>query len=382
MSIMNNLQYNSVENFVFDQSFRNWVLNKADKDETAFWEEWTAQNAHKLEMLNISKNIIHALSVKRQQLGPTELDREIEKIILQLPLVETTTADVPVLNIHQYPKKNLYKKWISIAASIVLLLSAGYYFYWQSQKSRTAPYDNFYAANEKSLIEFSNNTSNPQQFNLPDGSTALLESRSRLSYSLNKDEAGNFLKREIFLEGGCFFNVQKNPLQPFIVYTNSIVTKVLGTSFRVSAYSKDEKATIEVRTGKVSVYRKEDFKKEASRPNELGGLLLLPNQQVIFSSGNSRLVKSLITNPVILSRTSEQKTALDEVPVKELFQKLEIDYGIKIIYDEASISNCAITATTFGDQSFYQKLNLICKSINGRYESIDGSIVIFSSGCK
>jgi ferric-dicitrate binding protein FerR (iron transport regulator) len=377
--MMHNQEYSSVEDFVFDPSFKNWVLKNADQTETLFWEEWAARNADKLELLNVSRSIIYSLSVKRPQLSAAELEQEIESIVKQLPLVESTVP--PASEVLKLPAGIYFRKWLRMAAMLLLMLSAGY-FYWYWQHAGTASYNSFYAANEKSLIEYFNNTNKPQLFNLPDGSTALLESKSRLSYSLNKDESGKYAKRELFLEGGCFFTVQKDPSQPFIVYTNTIVTKVLGTSFRVSAYSKQEKATIEVRTGKVSVYRKEDFKKEASRPNELGGLLLLPNQQVVYNSGSSRLIKSLVPEPVIVvPQAVSTKLSFDEAPLTEVFQRLEQDYNIKIIYDEAVVANCAITAT-FGNEGFYQKLSLICKSINGRYESIDGSIVIFSNGCK
>jgi transmembrane sensor len=35
-----------------------------------------------------------------------------------------------------------------------------------------------------------------------------------------------------------------------------------------------------------------------------------------------------------------------------------------------------------GNESFYDKLNIICKAINGSYEEIDGNIVVTAPGCK
>ena len=43
-------------------------------------------------------------------------------------------------------------------------------------------------------------------------------------------------KREVVLEGEAFFNVTKNPRQPFIVKTGKISTIVLGTSFNVKSF--------------------------------------------------------------------------------------------------------------------------------------------------
>jgi len=73
--------------------------------------------------------------------------------------------------------------------------------------------------------------------------------------------------------------------------------------------------------------------------------------------------------------------SFNEAPLVEVFKKLESQYGLVIIYDEDVLKGCTFTAT-FGNEGFYEKLNLICKSTNSRYESVDGTIIIFSQVCK
>ena len=64
-------------------------------------------------------------------------------------------------------------------------------------------------------------------------------------------------KREVSLKGDAFFEVSKNRERPFIIYTETAMIEVLGTSFNVK--SKDNNSfSLSVRTGKVRVTSKKD----------------------------------------------------------------------------------------------------------------------------
>ncbi|MVZ63759.1 FecR family protein [Sphingobacterium humi] len=73
---------------------------------------------------------------------------------------------------------------------------------------------------------------------LPDGSKVWLNAASRLDYpmSFKGDE------RRVQLSGEAYFEVAHNAEQPFIVESNDQLVQVLGTSFNVNAYH-DEPAT-------------------------------------------------------------------------------------------------------------------------------------------
>jgi ferric-dicitrate binding protein FerR (iron transport regulator) len=60
--------------------------------------------------------------------------------------------------------------------------------------------------------------------------------------------------------------------KPFFVFANEIVTKVVGTSFKIKAYANQPNVEVVVRTGKVKVRSNELI----SNPKEL--IVLLPNQ--------------------------------------------------------------------------------------------------------
>ncbi|WP_319228479.1 FecR domain-containing protein [Draconibacterium orientale] len=60
-------------------------------------------------------------------------------------------------------------------------------------------------------------------------------------------------KREVFLEGEAFFEVQHDESKPFTVITNSIEVKVLGTVFNVTAYNDDVYTNTVLESGSVEI---------------------------------------------------------------------------------------------------------------------------------
>jgi len=176
--------------------------------------------------------------------------------------------------------------------------------------------------------------------------------------------------------------VAKNPEKPFLVFTNETVTKVLGTSFRVKAFDEESTVLVVVKTGRVSVYPKNDYEDtEGKSVKENKGVVLDPNQQAVFIRKENRLEKGKVARPEMLSESLQRKDQLfDEKPVSEVFQSLEKGYGIVITYNAEVLENCVISAQ-FDDENLKQRLNAICQAIGASYEMVDGQIIINSKGC-
>lgn len=75
-------------------------------------------------------------------------------------------------------------------------------------------------------------------------------------------------KREILVEGEVYLEVSKDPARPFIVKANGFDVKVLGTAFNVSAYKGVPSATVVLVNGSVEVETAGD-EKALLAPNQL-----------------------------------------------------------------------------------------------------------------
>jgi transmembrane sensor len=212
-----------------------------------------------------------------------------------------------------------------------------------------------------------NNDSRPFSVQLADGSTVVLQPHSEIFY----DKAFDSQLREVRLSGEAFFNVRRDEKRPFRVYSEEVVTQVLGTSFTVKAYQGDKEVTVAVRSGKVSV------KKEDDSP-----IILVPNQQARYNRTKNKVVREVVQDPkIILPQSDLFKMSFDEEPVTTIFDVLEKNYGIDIVYDKDVLSKCTLT-TAMSDEGLFERIKVICKAINADYRVEDGVILIDSAGCE
>lgn len=228
---------------------------------------------------------------------------------------------------------------------------------------------------ERGWVRYRNATQQVQQLQLPDASRVTLQPGSSLRYTTAL--AGP--RREVYLEGEAFFQVHKNPQRPFLVFTSQVVTTVLGTSFDVKAYPGQAQARVAVREGKVAVQPRATAQLDVTpaHPAKLG-VLLLPNQQVVYSVASHQLKKELVDKPAVLV---PQAFEFEERPVAEVFAALEKAYGVPIRYDRQKLAGCTVSIT-FYNEPLFEKLGLLCKSLGAYYTLADTQITIHSTGCQ
>lgn len=138
----------------------------------------------------------------------------------------------------QKPLRQWYQQpAIRIAASLVIVTSIILLLipYKQSEKPDLLIYQTVKGENKK--------------ITLPDSTLVWLNANTRLE--VLSDYAGDF--RKVNLVGEAYFQVRPDPERPFIITSGELQTKVLGTSFNVSAYPVLSDIKVAVNTGKVSV---------------------------------------------------------------------------------------------------------------------------------
>jgi transmembrane sensor len=352
---MNNIF--SIDELLDNDDFIAWSKSN-NPENSQFWTEYLANYPDQTE--NVHKARLIILSVIDSEEYILSKDDEVET----LKKINRSIFARPI---------QLFKniKWVA-AASVIIGISV--IWYWLSDEKNTnipQTYSALVTNSEKDLHEVENLTSKPIKEVLPDGSTIMLEKNSKISYV--KDFKGNI--REVFLSGEAFFQVTKNPLKPFVINSNGLITKVLGTSFTIKAYENEKEIKVMVKSGKVSVYKQVETAKEA--------IILNPNQQVVFDTKTTVFTKSIVENPIVLNKKLENiSLEFDGTPVSEVFKRLEKIYGIEIVYDNEIMTECFVTASLSDDDSLYSKLQLVCKAIESTYEISDGKIIIVSKGCK
>ena len=269
------------------------------------------------------------------------------------------------------PIRNAFGIWYKIAAVLLLTVGIGWLISRQNKGAKEYTYEKLTAEAGPELVEISNDRNADYKVKLPDGSEITLSKGSRISYSrhLTTDST-----RDVYLKGDGFFQVMKDSKHPFLVYTGGLVTRVVGTSFKIS--SSGTNVSVAVKTGKVAVYRMQELE-DGDKEN----LLLTPNQKAEYLGEQNLISKKLVENPVVL-KGQEEILNFDYVdaPASGIFDSLEKAYGINITYDAEAFSNCNITIP-FREEPFFTKLDIICRTIEAKYEVIGNDVIISGKGC-
>ncbi|MEI7736743.1 MAG: DUF4974 domain-containing protein, partial [Ferruginibacter sp.] len=136
----------------------------------------------------------------------------------------------------------------------------------------------------------------------------------------------------------------------------------------------------------VEVYENTTQEKSRTSPKN-NGVILLPNQKVIYDETARQFVSSLVDRPlpVIYNDSANQKVtagnmAFAETPLKTVLPLLEKNYGIEIVAENEALYKCLFT----GDinlQELYTKLDVICQAVGATYEVKGTKILIKGKGC-
>jgi len=143
---------------------------------------------------------------------------------------------------HITPHKRLTRKWRTWSAAAALLLLLGGYGLLQKKKNRT----------EKDNLTWQEKytpRNGRSKMTLADGSLVTLNADSRFKYPASFDGPA----REVYLTGEAYFTIQKDAAHPFIIHTNKMTIRVLGTSFNVRCYPDDDAMETTLIQGSIEV---------------------------------------------------------------------------------------------------------------------------------
>ncbi len=351
------------EDFLLDESFRNWIIN-SDDELNQYWGNVVRNYPETEIVMHHARELLLLWSQKENDLSEDELKIEVDRIMAN---TETLKVNGRV--------RSFNKSIISVAASILVVFGIAWAIFYKAQTIHNTSNDKAYTSKvEVPMREIQNTTDKKMKVVLPEGSVIELSPSSQLSF---REEFIQNKKREVYLSGEAFFDVTKDPLNPFFVYAHGLVTRVVGTSFFIK--TTESNVEVVVKSGRVSVLALKDIDNQKDRNTEL---LLIPNQQAIFSTKDNVISKSISSNPLelILPKTEQAFVFMDQ-PIENVFGTLERIYGIPIIYDLSVMKNCSLRVK-LANEPFFTKLDIICKTIGAGYRVSDGQVVISSEGCE
>jgi transmembrane sensor len=266
--------------------------------------------------------------------------------------------------------------WMKLASAASVLLVLGFLYYVSDYgKHRYFPSALISADELATLSKIENHAAKRRLVRLSDGSRVSLEPGAIFYFP----EAFGRVSRSVYLVGDGYFDIAKDPQRPFMVYTEDIVTKVVGTSFTIH---KDQSGNVEVAvmTGKVIVEKSVGSKNNFEVSNN--GVVLTPNKKVTFIRNAAQYVTGLVEKPVLVENVDDLAKPgafnFEEAPLEAVVAKLEKAYGVEIKIANEAITNCPITAD-LPNESLFTKLEIINALLNTRSE-VKGTTIFLTGG--
>lgn len=257
-----------------------------------------------------------------QQFENKMVERNISKVFHSQEQSEAIEKEISanVFNVIQKPVF-LWKR-VVVAASMLILVGTALLFFFLRNNSSKITEQNIVIQE----VTMKTKENEQRQITLEDGTKITLYGESSLTYPKKFSE--NI--RKVSLSGEAFFEVARNEKKPFVVHSQNIETKVLGTSFNIKAYENQEDIKVTLVSGKVNVCA------------ENQQVTLSPSQQVIYN----KVSEVMTSKNIDLQLFTEMKNGIlrfEEASLEDFAEKLEDFYNIKVLVKVKNIKKYQIT---------------------------------------
>ena len=210
---------------------------------------------------------------------------------------------------------------------------------------------------------------------LPDGSQAWLNADSKLTYN----ESFTGAAREVTLSGEAYFDVVKDKAHPFIIHTESIDLKVLGTAFNVRSYANEKNTETALIRGSIEiVLRNNPDKKIILKPYEKlvvqnneftvtqkpGGSDISDNDHPLMTLSKVHFQKKDSVATEIL--WVKDKLAFEGETLENIALKIERWYDVKVVITDVDLKDNTYSGV-FEDESLKQVMEALRLTGNFRY---------------
>lgn len=243
---------------------------------------------------------------------------------------------------HSYKQKQRVNLLRGIAASVMLLVLAGFALYILLEQ------DSGSTVAVKNIVK-ETNAGEKLRTQLPDGTSVYLNAGSRLIYPETFSDSSRIIR----FKGEGYFDVAEDKNRPFTVRTETMDITALGTAFSVNAYSKNSFDQVALVSGKLLI---QNSKNQTVRIDS--------GQTATLSKVDSRFFTSTID---YLNQVAWKDGLLhfDDNSFEEIREVLALNYGVKFMQDRQIRGTYS---GSFKDESLDNILKVLSFSMNFTYK--------------
>lgn len=162
---------------------------------------------------------------------------------------------------------------------------------------------------------YTNTTGTIAELFLEDNTRVWLQNGTELQYAVDRTKGD----RRVRLNGEAYFRVTPDAERPFIVATEHLHVRVLGTSFNVRAAAGNPKTEVMLESGSVRL--------QDAAGNNL--LRLQPNQRAVHDAEHNDIVIETVYAPHYITRHYDLVT-ISYATIAEIIARVEENYDVRL----------------------------------------------------
>lgn len=205
------------------------------------------------------------------------------------------------------------------------------------------------------------------EIELSDGTKVWLNSGSEVRYPTIFSRT----KRDIYLTGEAFFDVEKNKEAPFFVHTNDVDIKVLGTSFNVKSYPEEDIVETTLVEGLININKKGSSQVLQIKPKEKATFIKYQEKL----QGREQFVVTENNDTDLYSSWKSGRLVFKREKFGDLTVKMERWYNVHITVENEKLYEERVTGV-FENESIEQALRALKISVPFSYKISKNNIAI------
>ncbi len=205
-------------------------------------------------------------------------------------------------------------------------------------------------------------TDKVKELMLPDGTKVWLNKHTTLKYPREFSEKG----RNVYMEGEAYFEVKRNTEKPFIVRSEAMQVRVLGTVFNLKSDKNNPLAVATLVKGEIEVKGNHDE----------GMIVLSPGQKAELNGMTRRLVVKQVDTSI--ENWHNNQFVFEKADIFTIARTLESSYGVKIILAPDVDSMKTYTGALKKKNTVEEVLNSVKNVIPIEYKIVGNSVFLSS----
>ena len=193
---------------------------------------------------------------------------------------------------------------------------------------------------------------------LSDGTNVWINSETVIRYP----EVFKGKYRKVYLKGEAYFEVTKNAKMPFIVSTDKMDIRVLGTSFNVNAYEQEVvSATLVEGSVEVGMHNKD--------------VMLVPGERLSYNSTKKSITKEKVDTDFITG-WKNGRLVFDNTTLEEIMTRISRWYGVEVFYHNSEVRDLRFTFNIEKYSDIQDVLDLIKETDKINFKIKNKNIII------